>query len=180
MLHKTLFNNNKIHKNVKELIEQINKYLNKKIYTESEMVLISNFWNIIELLFRNNFESLKDSVDIKKLIDVCREGFCIAIPYSELFLKQEYIDFILHEFIENKPYFDDSCGCFVFSNAIDLFYGSMNILDEINRNVTDDEVIYKHFVFTKIIKKIEERKNKSRKNETSIDDLINACSFMKI
>lgn len=122
------------------------------------IILLSNIWEVIELLFQENYAKLQSTTDFKLMSILNKKNklqhLSIAIPYWTLFTHTDYIEYIEYMSIVNKPYYDHDIECFIFKSAKDMLSQLQDIFNHIRNIFEDDEdVKYKAFVIDVVIKK---------------------------
>ena len=121
-------------------------------------ILLSNIWEVIELLFQENYIKLQSSPDFKIMSTLNKKNklkqVSLAIPYWSLFACKDYIDYITCMHVSNKPYYDEDIESFVFSSAKDMLTQMHNIMNHLQKIFVEDEDLkYKTFVIDIILKK---------------------------
>ena len=121
-------------------------------------ILLSNIWEVIELLFQENYPKLQSSPDFKIMSTLNKKNklkqVSLAIPYWTLFAYEDYIDYIMCMHVSNKPYYDEDIESFIFSNAKNMLTQMHNILNHLQKIFVEDEDLkYKAFVIDIILKK---------------------------
>ena len=122
------------------------------------VILLSNIWEVIELLFQENYTKLQSTSDFKLMSILNKKNklqhLSIAIPYWTLFNNTDYIEYIEYMNIINKPYYDHDIECFIFKSANDMLRQLHDIFNNVKNIFDDDEdVKYKAFVIDVVIKK---------------------------
>lgn len=121
------------------------------------IILLSNMWYIIELLFRNNFHELRSIPDFKIMSTLNQknklDSVAFAIPYWTLFANEDYIEYIMYMNIANRPYYDSDIESFIFKNTEDMLTQINTILQHLKQICVEDEDLkYKAFVIDIIMK----------------------------
>jgi len=140
------------------------------------VILLSNIWEVIELLFQENYTKLQSTSDFKLMSILNKKNklqhLSIAIPYWTLFNNTDYIEYIEYMNIINKPYYDHDIECFIFKSANDMLRQLHDIFNNVKNIFDDDEdVKYKAFVIDVVIKK--NMDSSSSPEETDISFLLN-------
>jgi hypothetical protein len=122
------------------------------------IIILSNIWEVIELLFQENYTKLQSTTDFKLMSILNKKNklqhMSIAIPYWTLFNNPNYIEYIEYMNIANKPYYDHDIECFIFKSAKDILIQLLDIFNHImNIFENEDDVKYKAFVIDIVIKK---------------------------
>jgi hypothetical protein len=144
------------------------------------LILLSNIWEVIELLFQENYKKLESTTDFKLMSVLNKKDklkyLSIAIPYWTLFTTTDYIEYIEYMNINNKPYYDHDIECFIFKSANDMLTQLHDILNHVKNIFEDDEdVKYKAFVIDVVIKK-----NTTASSSSSENDLLFLLNNLRI
>lgn len=124
------------------------------------IVLLSSIWEVIELLFQENYTKLQSTTDFRLMSILNKKNklqhLSIAIPYWTLFADDhtDYVEYVEYMNIVNKPYYDHDIECFIFKSANDMLIQLQDIFNHLMNIFEDDEDIkYKAFVIDIVLKK---------------------------
>lgn len=148
------------------------------------IILLSNIWEVIELMFQENYAKLQSTTDFKLMSILNKKNklqhLSIAIPYWTLFTHDhtDYVEYVEYMNIVNKPYYDHDIECFIFKSAKDMLMQLQDIFNHITNIFEEDEdVKYKAFVIDIVIKK---NMPSSTNNNNNDDDVLFLLNNLRI
>jgi len=107
------------------------------------MIILPDLLQIYTSIDNDGIEKTKESQIFLKIQQIVENEnkLPIAIPYKSFFEDEGLIDYVIHSYMQHPSYYDISTQCFVYKDIYSAIYGSIDIMQMLNKLIPDNHMI---------------------------------------